>query len=249
MSREAKPTPARQDQLFVVPKPLLTDFDFGAETAAVFDDMLNRSVPFYDEVQRMIGELVADFAVDGTNIYDLGCSTGATLLQQRSLDRNVTFVGVDSSAAMLERADAALKEAGFGHPYILREQQIDQDLVVENASVVILSLTLQFVRPLLREKVVQTIVNGLNHQGCLILVEKVLATETLINRLFIKHYYEFKRRNGYSEIEISQKREALENVLIPYREEENTQLLRNAGFRAVETFFKWYNFCATVAYK
>jgi tRNA (cmo5U34)-methyltransferase len=249
MPQEAKNTRTTPDRIFAVPKPLLTDFDFGTETAAVFDDMLNRSVPFYDEVQRMIGELVADFAIDGTNVYDLGCSTGATFLQLSELDRNVTFVGIDSSAAMLERADAALKQAQFERPYILREQQIDQDLVIENASVVILSLTLQFVRPLLREKVIQTIANGLNHQGCLILVEKVLASETLINRLFIKHYYEFKRRNGYSDIEISQKREALENVLIPYREEENTRLLQNAGFRAIETFFKWYNFCATVAYK
>ena len=144
----------------------------------------------------MIGELVVDFAADGTNVYDLGCSTGATLLGLRSLNRNVTFMGIDSSAAMLAKADAALKKAGFVCPYVLREQQIDQDLVIENASVVILSLTLQFVRPLLREKVVQTIARGLNHQGCLILVEKVLARETLINRLFIKHYYELKRTNA-----------------------------------------------------
>jgi tRNA (cmo5U34)-methyltransferase len=95
----------------------------------------------------------------------------------------------------------------------------------------------------------QTVINGLNHQGCVILVEKVLSPETLINRLFIRYYHDFKRRNGYSEIEIGQKREALENVLIPYRLEENSHLLRDVGFRRVEVFFKWYNFCGLLALK
>jgi len=115
--------------------------------------------------------------------------------------------------------------------------------------VVILTLTLQFVRPLYRERLMQAVYDGLNHQGCLILVEKVLAPETLINRLFIKYYYDFKRRNGYSEMEIAQKREALENVLVPYRVGENEALLRHAGFQSVELFFKWYNFCGIIAVK
>jgi len=112
-----------------------------------------------------------------------------------------------------------------------------------------MSLTLQFVRPLQRERLIGAIFEGLNPQGCLILVEKVLAEETLTNRLFIKHYYELKRRNGYSEIEIAQKREALENVLIPYRLRENEELLRGAAFRQVDIFFKWYNFCGLLATK
>ena len=95
----------------------------------------------------------------------------------------------------------------------------------------------------------RTIFEGLNHQGCLILVEKVLSPHTLINRLFIKHYHDFKRRNGYSDTEIAQKREALENVLIPYRLRENEELLRHAGFTCVEIFFKWYNFYGVLALK
>ncbi len=238
-----------KDRLYVVPRPVLTDFEFGTETAAVFDDMLERSVPFYDEIQRMIAELAADFAADGTNIYDLGCSTGATLRRLQSLDREVTLIGVDSSSAMLARAEREMQRTGFSRPYVLRELQIDQDLRIENASVVIMSLTLQFIRPLQRERLMRAIFDGLNPQGCLILVEKVLAEETLINRLFIKHYYELKRRNGYSDIEIAQKREALENVLIPYRLRENEALLAGAGFRQVDIFFKWYNFCGLLATK
>jgi tRNA (cmo5U34)-methyltransferase len=211
--------------------------------------MLERSVPLYPEIQRMIGELVADFAVDGTNVVDLGCSTCRTFRELENLDKDVLFVGVDDSAAMLARAEQELKEAGFMRRYELRHQDLHKGLVIENASVVIMSLVLQFVRPLFRERLMRTIFEGLNRQGCLILVEKVLSPDTLINRLFIKHYHEFKRRNGYSEIEIAQKREALENVLIPYRLRENDELLLDAGFTCVEIFFKWYNFYGAVALK
>jgi tRNA (cmo5U34)-methyltransferase len=238
-----------EDKLYLVPKPVVQDFSFGPETAAVFDDMLERSVPLYPEIQRMIGELVADFAVDGTNVVDLGCSTCRTFRELENLDKDVLFVGVDDSAAMLARAEQELKEAGFMRRYELRHQDLHKGLVIENASVVIMSLVLQFVRPLFRERLMRTIFEGLNRQGCLILVEKVLSPDTLINRLFIKHYHEFKRRNGYSEIEIAQKREALENVLIPYRLRENDELLLDAGFTCVEIFFKWYNFYGAVALK
>jgi len=238
-----------EDRLYALPRPAVSDFNFGTETANVFDDMLHRSVPFYDEVQRMITEIVTDFAVDGSNVYDLGCSTCATFRRLQDIDKEVTFIGIDDSTAMLARADAELKRANFSRSYVLRRQDMHQGLEINNASVVIMCLTLQFVRPLYRERVMQTIYNGMNHQGCLILVEKVLADETLMNRLFIKYYYDMKRRNGYSDTEIAQKREALENVLIPYRLEENTQLLVSAGFRKPEIFFKWYNFSGMLALK
>jgi tRNA (cmo5U34)-methyltransferase len=96
---------------------------------------------------------------------------------------------------------------------------------------------------------VADIVRGMNDRGCLVLIEKLTSADTLFNRLFIKYYYDMKRRNGYSEVEIAQKREALENVLIPYRLEENVEMLRGAGFRSVEVFFRWYNFCGIVAVK
>ena len=238
-----------KDHLFAVPKPVVTDFNFGADTAAVFDDMLLRSVPYYAEIQRMIGEIACEFAVAGTNIYDLGCSTGETIRNLRSVDKEVTFVGIDSSAEMLERADLELKRANFDRRYVLRQQDLHDNLEIENASVVILCLTLQFVRPLYRERLMRAIAAGLIHQGCLILVEKVLAEDSLMNRLFIKFYYDLKRRNGYSDLEISQKREALENVLIPYRLVENRHLITDAGLHEPEIFFKWYNFCGMLATK
>ena len=110
-------------------------------------------------------------------------------------------------------------------------------------------LTLQFIRPLYRDNLVSQILQGLNPNGCLIMVEKVIGEDSLFNRHFIKYYYEMKRRNGYSDLEISQKREALENVLVPYKLLENREMLMRAGFRYCDVFFKWYNFCGIIAVK
>ena len=200
----------------------------------------------------MVGELTADYVVPGTAVYDLGCSTGNTLLSigaHLTADANVSFVGVDSSDDMLRKAEQKLAVSRFPWPYTLRREDLDEGVHVENASVVVMVLTLQFVRPLNREGVVAAVQQGLTPGGCLILVEKVLGEHSTFNRLFIDHYYQFKRRKGYAEIEIAQKREALENVLIPYRLEENKRLLRRVGFSHVDVFFKWYNFCGLIATK
>lgn len=239
-----------KDQIFKDKRDLIDNFNFGKETAEVFDDMLDRSVPFYAEVQRMMGEIAADFAVPGTNLYDLGCSTGTTLLWlDRILPEDVTFIGVDSSPEMLEKARKKLTGHGFTRPHELVCQNLDNGVALVNASVVVMNLTLQFVRPLYRDRLIQGIANGTNEGGCLLLVEKVLGQDSTLNRLFIKYYYDFKKRNGYSEMEIAQKREALENVLIPYHFEENRELLLRNGFRACDVFFRWYNFCGMLAIK
>jgi tRNA (cmo5U34)-methyltransferase len=243
---------AKRDRIFSELRERIGDFHFGRETAAVFDDMLNRSVPFYGEIQRMTGELVADFAAPNSNIYDLGCSTCNTFWAAAHFvtpASGVRFIGIDSSPEMLDKARAKLIEEKFPFEFELRRGDLNEGMSFENASVIILTLTLQFVRPLNRERLIRSIYKGLNDNGCLILVEKVLGEESLFNRLFIQHYYEMKRRNGYSEMEIMQKREALENVLVPYRLEENKQLLHEAGFAKFDTFFKWYNFSGMIAVK
>jgi len=241
-----------RDQIFARPLPKVDDFHFGAETANVFDDMLPRSVPFYPEIQRMTGELVADFAAPGTAIYDLGCSTATTMLHiAKALPPGLDtrFVGIDSSEEMLGIARQKLEASAFPWPFELRFADMNQGVEIHQASVVLMVLTLQFIRPLYRESLVRSIHAGLEDNGCVILVEKVLGEDSTFNRLFIKHYYEMKRRSGYSELEIAQKREALENVLVPYRLEENRDLLRKQGFSQVDVFFKWYNFCGILARK
>ena len=227
-----------------------SDFKFSSKVAGVFDDMVNRSVPYYEEMQRMVGELAADHAKENTKIYDLGCSTGTTLIHMdQTVGDNVQFVGVDDSKDMLEKCRAKLTQMEFRHHYELMVADLNQDVKIENASVVVLVLTLQFVRPINRERLVKQIFNGLQSDGSLILIEKILAEDSRFNRDFIKYYYDMKRRHHYSEMEISQKREALENVLIPYKLSENIALLRDVGFEHCETFFKWYNFTGIIAKK
>ncbi|RYY56002.1 MAG: carboxy-S-adenosyl-L-methionine synthase CmoA [Chitinophagaceae bacterium] len=239
-----------KDEVFKGEIAQASDFKFGANVAKVFDDMVSRSVPFYGEIQRMTAELAGDHAKEGTDIFDLGCSTGTTMIGMDTMvNPAVRFVGIDDSQEMLDKCHAKFDEIGFRRPYDLRLADLGQGVKIENASVVVVCLTLQFVRPIYREKLIRDIYDGLNPGGVLILVEKILAEESNFNRDFIKHYYNYKRRNNYSELEISQKREALENVLVPYKLSENISLLRDRGFDHCEVFFKWYNFAGLVATK
>jgi tRNA (cmo5U34)-methyltransferase len=212
--------------------------------------MLERSVPLYRELQRMIGEIAAEFAQDNTSVYDLGCSTGITLLTlENCINKNVRFVGIDYSQDMLDKCREKFKTNNILKEYEFICADLNQPININNASVVVMNLTLQFVRPLYRDNLLKSIYNGLVDKGCLILVEKVLGNDSTFNRLFIKFYYDMKKRQGYSELEIAQKREVLENVLIPYRLDENRQLLIRNGFSYLDIFYKWYNFCGIVAIK
>jgi len=227
-----------------------SDFKFGSKVVKVFDDMVNRSVPHYGEIQRMVAELASDHAKKDTLVYDLGCSTGTTLIGLDALvSKDISFVGIDESDEMLVKCNAKLRDAGIERCYELRAADLHGNLNIDNASVVILCLTLQFLRPIHRKRCLENIYKGLNPGGTLILVEKILAEDSLFNRDFIKYYYDYKRRNHYSELEISQKREALENVLIPYKLSENIFMLEDVGFAHCETFFKWYNFAGIIAHK
>lgn len=239
-----------KDQIFKEESNNAADFKFGTAVAKVFDDMVNRSVPYYGEIQRMMAELAADYAKAGTDVYDLGCATGTTLINMNTtVSENVRFIGIDDSPEMLAKCRSKLEEVGLKRPFELRVADLNAHVDISNASVVVLCLTLQFVRPIYREKLLKSIFDGLLSGGVLILVEKVLTEDSNFNRNFIKYHYNYKRRNHYSELEIMQKREALENVLIPYKLSENSALLRDTGFASCEVFFKWYNFSGLIASK
>lgn len=240
----------KKDKLFLKKKNNIPEFSFDKKTSEVFDDMLERSVPLYDEIQRMMSEIAAEFAQDGTAIYDLGCSTGTTLFaMHESVPKSVKLIGVDYSKDMLDRCRMRFRKNHMKNGYKLIRADLNKPVSIKNASVVILNLTLQFIRPIYRDRLIKSIYNGLNERGCLIVVEKVLGNDSAFNRLFIKLYYDMKKRQGYSDMEIARKREALENVLIPYRLEENKKLLARNGFTHVDVFYKWYNFCGMVAIK
>jgi tRNA (cmo5U34)-methyltransferase len=253
LDRNAKPeapnAPTPRDQVFAEKRPP-GDFSFNPQVAQVFDDMVSRSVPFYGEMQRMTAEIAGQFAHEGTKLYDLGCATGTTFaILDPILPPGVGFVGIDNSQSMLDQAHAKLEDLRSRRTLELVCADLHDGLAIDNASVVVMTLTLQFVRPLYRERIIKQIFDGMAPKGALIIFEKLVLSDSMLNRMYIEFYYEMKRRNGYSEVEIAKKREALENVLVPYRVEENMALLREAGFTHVEEFFRWYNFCGLIAVK
>ena len=240
----------KRDQVFEGTTARASDFAFTKEVADVFDDMLVRSVPLYLEQQAMIKDFARRFYIPGTRIYDLGSSTGTTLLNIAAelKDKKPVLVGYDNSTPMIEKARARIKEKQCEGMIEIRNGDIN-DVQLESCSFVTMCWTLQFVRPLQREALIQRIYEALEANGALVVTEKVLTNSSDMNRLFVDLYYEFKRRNGYSDEEIVRKREALENVLIPYRIDEDMALFRRAGFRIIETFFQWYNFIGFLCVK
>lgn len=243
----------KADEVFKHVGGRTTDFEFDEQVAEVFDDMLTRSVPFYLEQQRMIGEIARKFWIPGTRVYDLGCSTGTTLISlARLLGEGAQLTGYDNSEPMIERARKNLSDCGLADRIEIRNGDLNGDLsdmTLDDAGVVTMCWTLQFVRPLHRNRLVRWIYDSLVEDGVLLVTEKTLTNNTHTNRFFIDFYYDFKRRNRYSEDEILRKREALENVLIPYRLDENLEMLAESGFEIVEPFFQWYNFAGFLCIK
>lgn len=226
------------------------EFQFDGKVADVFDDMLNRSVPCYRMVIEMMAAILDKFLQSGDHIYDLGCSTGETLVElARQLNHlDLNFTGIDNSPAMLSKARHKAEMFSPTSPINFREADII-DLDISGAGAIIMNYTLQFIRPLHRQEFLAKIHKALRPGGILILSEKILSPNPELNRTFIDFYLDFKRKNGYSETEISRKREALENVLIPFSAQENIDLLSKAGFTSHETFFQWFNFASIMAIK
>lgn len=167
-----------KDEVFKDEIQKATDFKFSAKVANVFDDMVNRSVPFYGEIQRMMAELAADHSEEGSYVYDLGCSTGTTMIGMDTMvNQNIKFIGIDDSQEMLDKCKSKLLEIGFSRDYELQCSDLSEGVNVPNASAVVLCLTLQFVRPIYRERLLRNIYHDLNSGGALILVEKILAEE------------------------------------------------------------------------
>jgi tRNA (cmo5U34)-methyltransferase len=239
-----------KDQVFAGKKPRIHPFEFNQEVARVFDDMLNRSVPFYTESIRRQAQLTAQFYQPGSRIYDLGCSHGnlGMLILEQFKRRAFSMVAVDSSKPMIEKYSKRLTNNDI-------DSRIDlvcgfiEDLHIKDASVVLINLTLQFFDTEKRDDLIKKIYQGIRPKGILILTEKIVHTSTLLNDLQIKFYTTFKRENGYSELEISQKRDALEKVLIPDTIETHENRILSAGFDKFDVWLKWFNFASMMAMK
>lgn len=230
--------------------PLGYKFTFDESVAEVFDDMLVRSVPLYQEVNRMVSELATTFYQPQSKIYDFGCSTGLVLsnLAQCWPFPEFSLVGIDASEAMIAKAKERLAAVPSSPKIEFRCENMLQTLVVD-ASVIIMNYTLQFIPLELRQAFLVHLLEGLRPGGILLISEKTTSSNQIMEPLEVSYYEDFKKRNGYSEMEISQKRKALEDVLIPRSLEQNIDSLRQAGFETVDVVCKWYNFASLLAIK
>lgn len=226
------------------------DFDFNERVVEVFDDMLDRSIPYYHEVIKAAAQLIDAYLEPGDTVCDLGCSTGTPLLEFARLlkENKLHFIGIDNSKPMLEKARLKTELFSLQNAITYFKEDITEiDRPATGAFV--LNYTLQFVRPIIRKTLLERLFANLKPGGLIILSEKTITHDKRLNRNFIEIYHRFKREKGYSELEIARKREALENILIPFSIEENMELLTDAGFENVSTFFQWFNFSSFVAFK
>jgi tRNA (cmo5U34)-methyltransferase len=228
-------------------KPIEKQFEFDESVASVFDDMLSRSVPYYQDVVKLISSLAVKNLNENDIVYDLGCSTATTLLEiARKSDKNLKLIGIDNSEAMLKRAKNKANAYSVDIEF-LQDDILDID--IQLSKIILSNYTLQFIRPIKREELIQKIYDSLEENGMFIFSEKVISEDKHLNKQLIEEYYEYKKTQGYSEFEIMQKREALENVLVPYSDLENRELLKRCGFKHVEIIFRWANFSTFVAKK
>jgi len=239
----------KKDRYFAKVIGNIPPFSFNAEVAEVFDDMVTRSVPLYRENQQLMVDILSRTLRAHETVYDLGCSTGAALVQIGTALKtlNLHLVGLDDSLPMVEKA--RLKTKAFG----LNEAEIEAADITKFSfapcGAVVMNYTLQFLPLSERLPLLRKIYASLRPGGVLLLAEKIEADSPALQNLLTDVYYAFKSGNGYSELEISQKREALENVLIPVSPKAQVALLNEAGFRQTEMVMRWATFATFLAVK
>jgi tRNA (cmo5U34)-methyltransferase len=219
-------------------------WEFNKEVTDVFDEMLERSIPDYEGMRETTTELAVRYAVPETFVVDLGCSRGAALKPIYSvLEDSVSYAGIEISEPM---RDAAVTEIPFAE---ILNTDLRHDYPGLDASVVLSVLTLQFIPIEYRQKIVANVYDSLRPGGAFLLVEKILGRDSFTNELFIETYLKRKGANGYSQEEINRKRESLEGVLVPVTSLWNEDLLKVAGFKHVECYWRHLNFAAWIGIK
>ncbi|WP_095499313.1 carboxy-S-adenosyl-L-methionine synthase CmoA [Paraferrimonas haliotis] len=238
------------DQIYANPQKNIADFSFDKKVVEVFPDMISRSVPGYGDIVQGIGNIAKQVVTSGSQVYDLGCSLGAaTLAIRRQIEgKQAKIIAIDNSPSMVERCQTHLDAFVSSTPVELQCADI-REIKISNASLVVLNFTLQFLPPADRLQLLSTIYEGLNTGGCIVVSEKLYFKQGQIQALIDSLHLDFKRANGYSELEISQKRSALENVMKPDSIEQHFARFSDAGFKQYHSWYQRYNFCSMVAIK
>lgn len=240
------------DKLYAGDPAETGSFKFDESVAEVFPDMLTRSIPGYAASIQAIGTLAGRYVVPGSRCYDLGCSLGAaTVAMCRNVSAaNCRIVAVDTSPAMIETCRSVIEaETETDAPEISIVQADIREINISNASMVVMNYTLQFLPPEERAAMVRSIYDGMLPGGIFVLSEKVTDEDPQSEELLVNLHLEFKRRNAYSDLEISRKRTALENILIPESEADHKKRLFDAGFENVSVWLRYFNFISIVATK
>lgn len=239
----------KSDELFANPQKVV-DFAFDDAVADVFPDMIRRSVPGYETVISLLGVLAKEYAKEHTSVYDLGSSLGAATLSMHRQTRGLGLkhICVDNSQAMVKRCQSRLERHMPEADLEVLCEDIEE-IEIKNASLVVVNFTLQFLTPESRSKLIKKIHNGLVEGGVLLLSEKLVFENDKENTLQIDWHHTFKSANGYSDLEISQKRAAIENVMIPDSFETHQQRLTDAGFTQSYKWFQSFNFASLIAIK
>jgi len=239
-------TSSTKDRVFAKPLSDVKAFEFNEKVARVFQDMISRSVPGYGLLLQLIGLYARVFVQEKSNIYDLGCSLGevSRIVAQHTRELECNIVAVDNSPSMIEKCR---QQDESSHIRWLCEDI--QDVEIINASMVALNLTLLFIEPDKRQTLLNRIAEGLNAGGVLVLSEKVILADELEDSRMVQLHQAFKKTQGYSDLEISQKRTALENVLIPDQQSTHYRRLKKAGFSEIYQCFRCFNFVSYLAIK
>lgn len=242
--------PSQADRVYAAERSQVEAFAFDARVAQVFDDMIRRSVPGYGMTLSLLGIIAQHYARPDTRIYDLGCSLGAGIVAMGDKLRCPIrgFVGVDNAQPMLDRCQSNIQAVAAKHAVELRCEDI-LDTPIEEASIVVLNFTLQFVPKPQRQPLLQKIARGLRPGGILVLSEKIQFEDPQTQSDLTDLHHDFKRANGYSDLEISQKRSAIENVLIPETLATHHARLKEAGFQRSEAWLQCFNFASLLAFR
>lgn len=242
---------SQTDNIFSKPLQKVDSFSFDQQVVQVFPDMIKRSVPGYENIINSLAMITQRCAQDNSNLYDLGCSLGAaTLSMRRGLgDKSgCSIISVDNSSAMVESCQQHVHAYKSDVPVSVLQDDIC-NIDIQNASVVVLNFTLQFLTPEKRLSLLKNIYQGLLPGGVLILSEKFIFENATSHQLLIDLHLDFKRSQGYSELEISQKRSSLDNVLISDTVKQHYQRLQEAGFKHNDLWYQFFNFGSIISIK
>ncbi len=224
---------------------------FDGEVAKCFENMLQRSIPEYQMMRELTKRIGSDYlkGKGGFSLLDIGCSNGLSMkpfVEEFGLEG--TYVGMDVSQPMLDEAINVL--GGLSKDVFLLNHDIRNGLLKDEKFDLILSiLTIQFTPIEYRQKIIRDVYNSLEDGGMFIMSEKILGSCFEIDDMLVNNYLNMKKENGYSEEQILRKKKSLEGVLVPMTSEWNKSMLKTAGFRAVDVFWRNLNFEAYVCIK